>query len=236
MKKRSKSLASQVNSIIGSMTHWMFRGIISFVSEKFGIRLSTGVERILAYILAGLFLALIGVWHYLPWLPGIQFPSFNTDMTTLLAIAGIVLSYLGWRAAREASMYAKQAVEDSRVARLTVRHTPEYGGFTISNIGKDMAKNIHETSGCFNSVPTELLASIVPPTYDPRQAINRSAITLIQLVRPVGPMQEITATFEYENLFGEKFISHFTLMNLQNPSAALSYAPYKVSEKSWLSH
>jgi hypothetical protein len=210
----------------------MFRGIISFVSEKFGIRLSTGVERTLAYILAGLFLVLFGVWHYLPWLPGIQFPSFSTDMTTLLAIAGIVLSYLGWRAAREASIYAKQAVEDSRAARLTLRHTPEYGGFTISNIGKDMAKNIHETSGYFSSLPAELLASIVPPTYDPRQAINRSAITLIQLVRPVDPMQEITAIFEYENSFGEKFTSQFLVSNPQTPSAAPSFW-YKVSEKSW---
>jgi hypothetical protein len=99
-----------------------------------------------------------------------------------------------------------------------------------------MAKNIHETSGYFSSVPTELLASILPPTYDPPQAINRSAITLIQLVRPVDPMQEIIATLEYENSFGEKFISQFAIMNPQNPSAASSNAPYKVSEKSWLSH
>lgn len=231
--KRKKNLVSQVHSAIGSATHWMFRGLISLLTEKLGIDLPPWLERNIAYVCAGLFLLLIGVWHYLPWLPGINFSSFSLDAATLFAIAGLMLSFLAWRAAREASGYAKQAVDDSRAARINIRHTPQYGGFVIANIGKDTAKNINETTGYFSSVPNELLATMGLPPYDPVHTINRSATTIIGLISPLDPSAEIVATFRYENSFGNGFISEFTITNLQKIPVDPPSATCKVSEKSW---
>ncbi len=56
-----------MNALIGSATHWTLRGLISGVSQRFGVRLPNRVEWILAYILTGLLLLSLGVWNYLPW-------------------------------------------------------------------------------------------------------------------------------------------------------------------------
>jgi len=234
-RRRNTNIILNFNKMIGSITHWMFRDLISSASNKLGIDIHPKLQMYIAYFLTGLFLLFIGVWHYLPWLPSISFPSFHIDWNIIIGIGTLVLGYLGWRAASDASRYTQEMIKDSRVARLNIRYTPEFGGFVISNIGKDTARNIRETSNLFNSVPTELLASIVPPTYDPRQAINRSVINLIILKTSIAPLSEIVVPFEYENSFGNKFTSEFLIKNLEAVTNPTIYRLYELTERRWLS-
>src|SRR3989344_3663023 len=53
---RPRGLISQINSLVGSITHWSFRLLLRAIFNALGIEVSQGVERWLAYVLTGAFL------------------------------------------------------------------------------------------------------------------------------------------------------------------------------------
>ena len=61
---RNRGILSQLNSAIGSITHWKFRALILFICKKLGIRIHPKIQFWVAYFLTGSFLILIGVWSY----------------------------------------------------------------------------------------------------------------------------------------------------------------------------
>jgi hypothetical protein len=54
-------------AMIGSITHWTFRGLISFLFEKTGIEAHESVHRFLAYVATGALLVGLGIWGHLWW-------------------------------------------------------------------------------------------------------------------------------------------------------------------------
>ena len=54
-----------IDKLVGGISHWTFRLLISSVCRKLGIRIARDTERDLAYVLTGLFLVGIGFWTYL---------------------------------------------------------------------------------------------------------------------------------------------------------------------------
>jgi len=92
MKRRSRgNIFAELNRVIGSTTHWALRGFIAWLSNKFGVTLPTWLERNLAYYGAGFLLVGVGVWHYLPWLPSVSFPSISFDWSIFLSIVSLAL-------------------------------------------------------------------------------------------------------------------------------------------------
>lgn len=53
-----------INKIVGSITHWTFRLLISVVCEKLGVHISHKLEWRIAYTLTWIFLISIGIWTY----------------------------------------------------------------------------------------------------------------------------------------------------------------------------
>ncbi len=148
-RKYQRSLLSQIYSMIGSITHWMFRGLISVICNKLGIEISISLERFIAYILTPVFLILIGVWHFIPWLPGIDFSFLNIKnlfniikyifytVFILLVVFFLYNKYLAWKKRKNTankkehllsslnkkfvSLYTKQDVIDLKKLEVTQR-------------------------------------------------------------------------------------------------------------------
>ncbi len=67
MSRKNRGVISQINSMIGSVTHWTLRFLIFKLCEKMGIEIPPKIEWFIAYVLTAVILIWAGVWSYFKW-------------------------------------------------------------------------------------------------------------------------------------------------------------------------
>lgn len=61
---RRRGVISQFYSAVGSLTHWIIRGLLSVTFEKVGIEVHPDIIRWIAFILTPIILIWLGIWSY----------------------------------------------------------------------------------------------------------------------------------------------------------------------------